>query len=240
MTNAELLQDAFASGRIHGTNVAIAAAGKTLGTAPKATVRNYRVINKGSPVPAASTVVEALEDILQNEKNPHLSVINCSLGSKFDVDNPSGRSPMRLAIAQAIAKGFLVVAAAGNDKQEIVAQSGNNDADPKTVYPASLPGVLAIGAVDQDHAQTKFSNFGQPVKLWAPGTMIPKYDFVPGLYQGTSFAAPYVSGIAACILAEKHRDEPAARMTPDQVKKQLLDWGQKFPNAPTLLHNGRK
>ena len=95
-------------------------------------MRNFRTLNEGSPVPAASTVVSALEDILKNEPNPHLSVINCSFTSAFDPKNPSGRSVIRLAVEKVIAKGFLVVAAAGNAAQEIVAQTGNDVGSSET------------------------------------------------------------------------------------------------------------
>jgi subtilase family protein len=116
-------------------------------------------------------------------------VINLSLGG-FD------RIPIEEhAILGAFAAGNLVVASAGNDRQEGSSPS----------YPASFAHVLTIGATDEADHVTSFSSASQAMDLAAPGqdmeAAIPT-PFDPTGYEqvdGTSFSAPLVSGAAAAV-----------------------------------------
>ena len=108
-------------------------------------------------------------------------VINLSLGAS--VDDPM----VREAVAEAVAAGVVVVAAVSN--------SGST----KAVYPASYPGVLAVGAT-QGRRLAPFSDRGRIVDVAAPGVGL--RAAVPGGYarvDGTSFAAALVSGQAALV-----------------------------------------
>jgi serine protease len=62
------------------------------------------------------------------------------------------------AVSAAISNGAIVVAAAGNDAGEA-----------RLVAPASLAGVIAVGAVDPTGQRASYSNFGNVVALMAPG-----------------------------------------------------------------------
>jgi hypothetical protein len=116
-------------------------------------------------------------------------VINLSLGG-FD----------RIAIEEhailaAFAAGSLVVASAGNDRE--------NGSDPS--YPASFAHVLTVGATNEADRPTSFSSKSQAMDLAAPGqdieVAVPTF-FEPTGYaseDGTSFSAPLVSGAAAAI-----------------------------------------
>ncbi|MBA3365018.1 MAG: S8 family serine peptidase [Actinobacteria bacterium] len=117
-------------------------------------------------------------------------VINLSLG--FD-------RPSRLledAVNRAFAGGSLIVAAAGNEREE-----GN-----PVEYPSYLPHVLTIAATSQSDAVTSFSNRTNYIDLAAPGDRIPVA--VPTSFResgflaaasGTSFSAPIVSGASAWV-----------------------------------------
>jgi subtilisin family serine protease len=94
----------------------------------------------------------------------------------------------------------LFVAAAGN-------AGSNNDVLP--VYPAcyASANLIAVAATDQNDGLAGFSNFGPScVPLAAPGVNITSDDYLSGglaVGNGTSFAAPMVSGVAALMKAQE-------------------------------------
>jgi len=116
-------------------------------------------------------------------------VINLSLGG-FD------RLPIEEhAILNAFGAGQLIVASAGNDREQGSSPS----------YPASFAHVLTVGATDESDHVAVFSSSSQTMDLAAPGqdmtAAIPTL-FDPSGYasvDGTSFSAPLVSGAAAAV-----------------------------------------
>jgi subtilisin family serine protease/PKD repeat protein len=116
-------------------------------------------------------------------------IINISLGGYSD------SSALQEAIQYALEKDAVVVAGAGND----------NVSTP--FYPAAYPEVLAVAGTTESDTKAAFSNYGSWIDVSAPGEAITS-TFLGGGYgpvNGTSFAAPYASGLAA-LLRSQHTD----------------------------------
>ena len=131
-------------------------------------------------------------------------VINVSLG---------GREPAPIlltAIQNAVAAGAVVVAAAGND--------GTDAPFYPAAYAPDVDGLMAVSATDGYGALAGFSGWGDWVSLAAPGKQVvgPALDGSYGYGNGTSFAAPFVSGVAALVAAR------ATALTPAQIEKRLV------------------
>ena len=120
-------------------------------------------------------------------------VINMSFGN-YDPTKYGPNDPDLLvstAVDQAYALGTVMVATAGN-----------NSISTKR-YPAAYDKVIATAATDFNDNRTGFSNFGSWVTVAAPGAGILSTT-LNGQYaaaSGTSFAAPYVAGLAGLLLS---------------------------------------
>ncbi|MBE1495541.1 type VII secretion-associated serine protease mycosin [Amycolatopsis lexingtonensis] len=114
-------------------------------------------------------------------------VINLSLAGHDDFP------VIRDAVAYAVSRDALVVAAAGN------AQKDTSGELPS--YPAAYDGVLGVGAVDIDGARLSGSQIGPYVDIVAPGAKVLTTTRAGGhaYVDGTSFAAPFVAGTAALV-----------------------------------------
>lgn len=114
-----------------------------------------------------------------------VAVINLSIGGA--VDSPR----LRRAIAAARAADIVVVAAVGN-----------GGAHPsRRFFPAGYPGVIGVGATDQNDRVAPFSSGGPDTDLFAPGVEILSSSGGTGyrLSSGTSTAAPQVSAAAGLL-----------------------------------------
>ena len=180
----------------HGTHVAGTIAQSTnngygvAGIAHEASIMPLKVLS-GSGGGEIADIAEAIKFAADNDAH----IINMSLGGGGD------SNMMKEAIAYAHNKGVTIIAAAGNE--------GRNAAS----YPARYPDVISVAATDAAGDKASYSNFGAGVDISAPGgsgtsetgriiqnTVNPATgETVFVGFQGTSMAAPHVSGVAALI-----------------------------------------
>lgn len=190
-----------AAGYGHGTAVA----GIALQVAPNATILPIRVLGPdGSGY--TSDVAEGIDWAIRQGAQ----VVHLSLGTE------SASAVLETMVGFAADRGVYVTASAGN----VFGSNTENDALATVTYPAaysmsegdggeasgSLLEELSIGvgSVDANDQKSSFSRFGEELELVAPGETI--YSPVPddkiAHWDGTSMAAPMVSGALALALGE--------------------------------------
>jgi hypothetical protein len=196
----------------HGTAVAsiVGAPANGLGTVgiyPEALLRSWDAA-KGQGTRLDTS--EIAQGILA-AANDGPGVINLSLGSD------RRELVIEQAVYEAVRKGSLVVAAAGND--------GETGSPPG--YPASLPHVLTVGATNRDDGPASFSSRSRFVDLAAPGQDIQVATAIGKGFQvssGTSFSAPLVSGAAAWVWTA--RPELDATQLFEVIRRSARDIGE--------------
>jgi membrane-anchored mycosin MYCP len=181
----------------HGTAVASIIAADSApgigfhGVAPGARILPVRVTDNELGDDRAGTSVDpkVFAKAIRYAADQGAKIINLSVVMYADVP------AVRAAVAYAESKDVLVIAAVGNAHQD-------NATDP-TPYPAAYPGVLGIGAITIDGSRLAASQIGNYVDLVAPGGGVLAATREHGhiFWDGTSFAAPFVSGAAALVRA---------------------------------------
>ena len=158
-----------------------------------------------------------------------VQAIKYAVDHKVDIINYSGGGPRPspeelAALKQAMKKGILVVAAAGNEESNI-------DKKTHAYYPASynLDNILTVTAHDQSLKILSSSNYGKNnVDIAAPGYRI--RSALPqnrsGFLTGTSQATAFVTGIAALIKSQ------FPHLSSKSIKEIILRSAKK---EPTLL-----
>ncbi len=160
-------------------------------------------------------------------------IVSLSLGYTAEdlAEMPLIVERMQRTLAEAEAKGVLVVAAAGNTNGPLL-------------WPAREPTVLAVGAVDRD-LQPRFSSargYGSAKPdLVAPGEGIvgPARDGGRVAFDGTSAAVPFVVAAAARMMAEVGAPQDASQLA--LLRQSLLETaspldGQRVPHDPWAGH----
>lgn len=159
-------------------------------------------------------------------------IINMSFGKEYSPE----KELVWEAIKYASDKNVLLVHAAGNDNKNI-------DVEPN--YPTNFRDgklwsdtYLTVGASSRynDKIKAGFSNFGEThVDIFGPGVEI--YSTIPdnsyGYAQGTSMAAPAVSGVAALVWSY------FPRLTASQLRQILIDSGNQHPDLQGMSGKGK-
>jgi subtilisin family serine protease len=122
------------------------------------------------------------------------TVCNLSFGTPASSIDPHAPIPHQSVVRYAAHYGCTLIAAAGNSGVE------------EEFYPACLPEVIAVGSVDRHNRRSRFSTWGKHIALCAPGEDIVSVGREG--YQknsGTSFAAPFVTAVAALLVSRARR-----------------------------------
>ena len=203
----------FYTGHNHGTHVLSTIGGyienEFVGTAPDASFYLFRTEDAANEVPLEESLwVEAAE----RADSLGVDVINTSLGystfddSKYDYSyaDMDGKTTFITRGAEIGAtKGMLIVVSAGNE--------GNNPWHYISA-PADAPSVITVGAVNNVGNIAAFSSFGPTSdnrvkpEIVAKGQSASIIHYNSGLTStsnGTSFSAPIIAGLIACLNENK-------------------------------------
>jgi len=210
----------------HGTSIAalIAATGArgpetgSYGLAPDAKILPIRMRYSTEDYGQVDTKAEfsrVLSKAIRYAADSQAQIINMSVGAS---DSPGrhnvGTPELASAVRYALSKGKLLFAAVGN----------TGDTSNYIEYPAATPGVVGVGAADQNAKVAPFSQVGPQVDLVAPGVeMVHACTGRTGVCQsdGSSDATAIASASAALIWS-KHPD-----WTNNQVLRVMLNTASK-------------
>jgi hypothetical protein len=229
----------------HGTQVASLIGGQKLGIAPGVNLIGVQAMDCDGSGTIAN-MLKALDWIKGNAEKP--AIVNMSFnGAKSTI--------LDQAVDDLIASGITVVAAAGN--------SGD---DACEASPSDSSKAIIVGATDVEDRRAEFSNYGKCITIFAPGCNIiaatvpftPKSMFSPApgkfvdksllgfcqkhpedryvVTSGTSFAAPFVTGSIALLLARN------SSLTPFELRERILSGSLRnvlradtLNNSPNIL-----
>ncbi|MGV9776561.1 S8 family peptidase [Streptosporangium sp. NPDC003464] len=195
----------------HGTFIA----GLVLRSAPGAWLRPLRVLD-GRGVGDEAGLLRVLARL----RTEPPQVLNLSFGGHTFDDRPS---PL-VEAALAGLTGTAVVACAGNT------------ASDRPFWPAALPRVIAVGALDAaEEAAAPFSAHGPWVDACARGEWLTSSFLDHGAFRGyarwsgTSFAAAVVSGAIAAAARDRTPQEAAAHVLDPRRTRQIPELGAVVP-----------
>ncbi len=171
----------------HGTQMAMIAGGAV------------RPVGTGDSVDSLNPVIA----IKGFDENGYISNFDLLNGIEFAVNNGArvlslswGSETKSEFLEQtfdyAASKGLIVLAAAGNEP------TGND------MYPAAYNSVIGVGALDPQGKKWDKSNYGDFVKIYAPGfaSFPVGYNGGPGTYAGTSISTAFVANEVAAYLSK--------------------------------------
>lgn len=216
----------------HGTHVAGTIGSATWGVAKSIRLHAVRVLPcSGSGT--TSHLIMGIDWVTANHLSPAVANISVTAsGPSNAIDS---------AIESMINSGVTTVVAAGN-----------NNMDACNYSPARAANAITVGATYTADQKATYSNFGNCVDMWAPGSLITSVSYANDtdsrIMSGTSMASPHVTGVAALYLAVNPNANPATvaqnifnTSTPNVVtgldtaspNRLVYSWLGSAPPAPT-------
>ncbi|WP_347923256.1 S8 family serine peptidase [Pontimicrobium sp. SW4] len=213
---------------LHGTHVAgVIAAERNNGKGMNGVANNVKIMALRA-VPNGDEYDKDIALAIRYAVDNGAKIINASFGKYYSPHSDK----VQEALIYAAQNDVLFVSSAGNE---------GLDLDEKSSYPNDhkngseiIDTYVSVGAIDSKYGSNlvaSYSNYGKKnVDVFAPGSQIysPKpnneYDFI----DGTSFAAPAVSGVAALVRSYY------PKLTAVQVKQIIMDSGLQLPAKVTV------
>jgi subtilisin family serine protease len=142
-------------------------------------------------------------------------------GENYKITDMNGSTSLVAKAAQLAVdkKGMIIVSSIGNE--------GRDSAWQVLTTPSDAAGVISVGAADIDYwFKPGFSSIGPPfLQYLKPNIACPTAD-------GTSFSAPFITGLIACMLERK------PDLTNEQVKDIIEKSGHLYPYGNNFIGYG--
>lgn len=214
----------------HGTHVTSIIAGTTIGVAKKVNIVPVKIFDTNST--KTSTILAGINWVIENKTNK-TSIVNMSFGGSLS-------NSINNAVNIAADNGLIMIAAAGN-----------SSLDACNFSPASATSVITVGAIDRRDNIASFSNIGECVDIYAPGSSIKGASLKEGNcncdcdcdcecnsnsqkfteLSGTSMSCPFVTGVAALYVG------CFTSVTHESVKNYIITNATKKNNI-SILYSG--
>ena len=216
--------EASPEGVRHGTEMATILVSSYTGVAPDATLLSYQVTNAGSRSSGNCDLGGEKQDswgkLINQAVDDGAQIISVSQGVPDDSDE------VKWAIANAVSRGVIIVASAGN-----------KSTDENSAHLSQWSGVVGVSAINTDGTFASYSSWGNGVVTAAFGGPYTTYDVSTGeptTVNGTSVSTALVAGMIA-LARQKWPDA-----TPNQILQLLVhtglnpnhDWNQYTGYGP--------
>lgn len=147
-------------------------------------------------------LIEAINWCIENK----IRVANISIGVRKEVVSNAVYQLLNEAIKKALNAGVILVTISGNRGSEI------------DTVPGIMEGLIVIGSINKEEERSSFSSYGPTLDFVAAGEDVETMSINNSIkiVNGTSFAAPQVTGLIALILSQN------PLLTPKEVKDILI------------------